>query len=127
MAILLGKEVKLLGNAVDVDAFSASAQAVYTAPAANKVAITQIVLRCTAASGVTVPCTAKVEINPAAGDVFAAEVLVGVLTVDDQWTFTAESRGLVIPAGAQVDVTVTNAATGTSQTLSADVLGYIVY
>ena len=127
MAILIGKEIKSLTNSVNVNAFSASAQAVYTAPSGSKVVITKVVLRCTAAVGVTVPCTAKVEINPAAGDLFAAEVLVGVTAVDDQWAFSAEARGLVVPAGAQVDVTITNAATGTSQTLAVDTIGYIVY
>jgi hypothetical protein len=127
MALLFGTDVTQLATGVAVNSFSATAQAVYTAPATKKAVITQLVLRCTAANSVTVGASAKVEINPAAGDVFAEEVLVDVLVEDDQWTFTAEARGLVIPAGAQVDVTITNAATGTSQTLSADVLGYIIF
>ena len=127
MAILVGTEIKQLISGVAIDAFSATAQAVYTAPAAKKVVITGLTLRCTAATAVTVGATVKVEINPAAGDVFTAEILADVLVVDDSWSFTAEARGLVIPAGSQVDVTVTNAATGTSQTLAADLIGYIVF
>lgn len=127
MAILLGKEIKVLNGGETVDTFSATAQAVYTAPTSNKVVITKLVLRCTAASAVTVPATAKVEINPAAGDLWDAESLIGVLAVDDTWVFDAEARGLVVPAGATVDVTVTIAATGTSQTLQAEVIGYVVF
>jgi len=127
MAILVGTEIKQLISGGAIDSLSATAQAVYTAPAAKKVVITGLTLRCTAAVSVTVGATVKVEINPAAGDVFTAEILTNVLVVDDQWSFTAEARGLVIPAGAQVDVTVTNAATGTSQTLTADLIGYVIF
>lgn len=127
MAILVGLEVKQLAMGVAVDAFSATPQAVYTAPPTKQVVVTAVVLRCDAASGVTTPATAKVEVNPAAGDIFPAEILTGVTSVDDKWTFVAEAKGLVVPAGAQVDVTVTSAATGTSQTFLADVLGYFVF
>jgi len=127
MAILIGTEIRQLRNGVSVNPFSATAQAVYTAPATKQVVITSLTLRCSAANSVATPATAKVEINPAAGDIFTAESLVGVLAVDDQWVFTAEGRGLVVPAGATVDVTITAAATGTSQTLLADVLGYFVF
>jgi len=127
MAIITGDEIQRLSSAIAVNAFSATAQPVYTAPASKEAVITQLVLRCSAASAVTVGATAKVEINAAAGDIFTAEVLIDVLAVGDSWTFNAEARGLVVPAGAQVDVTITNAATGTSQTLLADVFGYIVF
>lgn len=127
MAILLGNEIRLLSNASVVNAFSATAQPVYTAPASKKVVLTSLVLRCTAATGVATPCSAKVEINAAAGDIFASEILVGVLVADDTWTFIAEARGIVVPAGGQVDVTITNPATGTSQSLLAEVFGYIIF
>ena len=126
MAILLGNEIKVLDNTGTVDAFSATAQAVYTAPAGKSVMITQVVLRCTASVGVATPATAKVELNPAAGDLFLDEEMTGVLLPGSTWTFTSEARGLVVPAGGQVDVTITNAATGTSQTLVAEVIGYVI-
>jgi hypothetical protein len=127
MAILIGNEVKQLASGVVIDSAAAAPYEVYTAPATKKVIVTAIVLRCTAASGITVGASAKVEINPAAGDIFTEEVLVDVLAVDDSWAFIAEARSLVVPAGARVDVTITNAATGGTQTLSADVLGYFVF
>lgn len=126
MALLLGNEIKKLAESVPVDTFSATAQAVYTAPTGRQVVLSAVVLRCTAATAVATPATAKVEINPAAGDIFTEEVMLGVTVVDSQWVFTAEAGGLVVPAGGQVDVTITNAATGTSQMLSVDVIGYIV-
>lgn len=127
MATILGHEIKQLNSSTAVNAFSATAQAVFTAPTGKQVMITKVVLRCDAASGVSTEATAKVEINPAAGDLFAAEILTAVLTVDDTWTFIAEARGLVVPAGSTVDVTITNAATGTSQTFIADVFGYVIF
>lgn len=127
MAILQLKDIRQLAGGVAIDSFSLSANAAYTAPAAQKVVITKVVLRCTAASAVATPATAKIELNPAAGDLVVDEILTGVLAVDDQWVFVVEARGIVVPAGGQVDVTITNAATGTSQTLEADVFGYFVF
>jgi hypothetical protein len=127
MAILLGSEIRRLADAVSIDAFSATPQTLFVAPTSHDVVITSVVLRCTAAVGVATPAAAKVELNPAAGDLIAEESLIGVLVVDDLWRFTAESRGLVVPAGSTVDLTITAAATGTSQTLSADVFGYFIF
>lgn len=127
MAILIGNEVRQLSSGVIIDAKVGAANAVYTAPSSKKVMITAVVLRCAFANSITVGASAKVEINPAAGDIFAEEVLIDVLNVDDQWAFVAEARGLIIPAGAQVDVTITNPATGTAQTLQADVIGYFIF
>ena len=112
MAILLGKEIQLLRDSVAVNAFTGGALAIYSAPATKQVAITSVVMRCDAASAVTVGASAKIEINPAAGDIFTEEVLIDVLTVGDSWTFSAEARGLVVPAGGQVDLVITNPATG---------------
>ena len=127
MAILQLKDIRHLAGGVTIDAFSLGASVVYTAPASTKVVITKVVLRCTAASAVATPAAIKIEISPSAGDIFSTESLLGVLAVDDQWVFVAEARGLVILAGGQVDATVITAATGTSQTLKADVFGYYVF
>lgn len=127
MAILVGKEIKVLDSGTVVNAFSPGATAIYTAPASNKIVLTRVAVRCTAATAVATPATVKIEINPAAGDVFAAESMVGVLDVDDVWIFSAEARSIVVPAGATVDLTVTIAATGTSQSLEAEVIGYVVF
>jgi len=127
MAILVGHEIRQLNSPTVVNAFVGGAQAVYVAPAGKKVVITSVVLRCAAAVSVTIPASAKVEITPGAGDVFAAEIMSGVLAAEDTWTFTAEARGLVVPAGGAVDVTITNLATGTSQTFLADVFGYVIF
>ena len=82
MAILLGHEIKQLANSAVVDAFSQTAQAVYTAPATKQVVITGLTLRCSAANSVGTPASVKVEINPAAGEIFTVESLVDVLVVD---------------------------------------------
>lgn len=126
MAFIVGKETKILDSEATVDATSVTAQAIYTAPPTKKVVITKVVARVTASFPPGAPCSAKIELNPAAGELFAEEVLVNVLAVDDQWTFVAEARGLVVPAGAQVDMTITSAADNT-MTLKVDTIGYIVY
>jgi hypothetical protein len=127
MAILLGKEVKVLSDTAVVNSLSATPVSAYQAPPANAVVITKVVLRCITSVGFTNPPTVKVEINPGAGDIFPAEELTGVLSVNDTWTFNAEAKSLVVPAGGTVDITVTSTGAGTSQTLRAEVIGYVVF
>jgi len=126
MAFIVGKETKIIGDTALVDATSVTAQAIFTAPATKKAVITKVVARVLGSAPPGAPCEAKIELNPAAGDIFPEEVLVDILNVDDQWVFVAEARGLVIPAGAQVDMTITFAADA-AMTLAVDTIGYIVY
>lgn len=126
MALLFGNEVRKLVDGYSLNAFATGAVTVL--PALTKdVVLTKIVLRCTAANAVATPATVKAERNPAAGDLFLAEELVGVTAVGDIWVFDAVAKGLILPAGTPLDINVTVAATGTSQTLAADVIGYVVY
>jgi hypothetical protein len=126
MALLLGNEVRKLTSGVVVNAMVGASTSVF--PAFTKdVVITSVVFRCTAATAVATPATIKVEKNPAAGDIFSAEQLTAVTAVGDIWVFSAEAKGLLGAAGTTLDVTVTVAATGTTLTLAADVIGYIIY
>ena len=130
MATLLGNEINKLSGGAPINAYSATPQSVYTAPSGKQVVITKVVLRCDTQVGgaPTPPATALVEINPAAGVIMAAEIMTGAVNVDDTWVFVAENRGLVVPSGAGVDVTITIAASGgTSQTFLVDVFGYVVF
>jgi hypothetical protein len=126
MAFIVGKETKILGDTIPVLGHSATPQAIFTAPAAKQAVITKVVVRVLASFPPTTPCSAKIEINPAAGDILPEEVLVDIFDVGDQWVFVAEARGLVVPAGAQVDMTITVAA-NQDLFLAVDTIGYIVY
>ena len=126
MAILFGNEINRLNKDVSIETVAGFAlpTVIFTAPATHKVVITAVELRCSAASGITGEAT--IRITTPSGIVFASQQLTGVTAVDDTWTFASEGRGVVIPASAAVSVLFDNAATGTSQTLLADVLGYLV-
>lgn len=126
MAQILGHEIRRLVDGFPVNAKLTGATTVFPALGKN-VVVTKVVLRCTAAVAITIGATAKVEKNPAAGDLFSAETLTAVLAAGDIWVFDAEAKGIILPSGTALDVNITVAATGTSQTLAADVIGYIIY
>lgn len=126
MAMLLGNEIRRLVSGVPIDGLAMGATTVF--PIFSKtVVITRVVLRLAVVAGFSAVPTIKVEKSPATADVFSAEALTGVTVVGDTWTFNAEARGVTIPSGVPVDVTVTVAGTGTTYSLLADVFGYVIY
>ena len=126
MAIIFGNEINRLNRNVPIDTITVSGPTtIFTAPATNKVVITAVELRCTASSNISNEATIKITI-PTGKEVFAPQKIIGVIDPDDTWTFVAEGHSIVVPASTAVRVVFDNAATGTSQTLLADVLGYLV-
>jgi hypothetical protein len=93
--------------------------------------VTGVVIRCTAASAITIAASASVGTNSASfNNIIAATVLAGVtaankaVSSDPSGSLTVLEAGIVIPPNTDIDIKITNAATGTSQTLGVDVLGY---
>ena len=123
MAIILGDQVRILRSTPSVNGLAVASTPIFTAPAGRKVSIEKVVVRVTAHNGVSVPPTAQVEIGAATGDVFASDLLTGLLTTDTKYTFDSQGKSLVVPAGQTVSLNITVGGTGTTLTLSVEVLG----
>jgi hypothetical protein len=126
MALLLNTDIRRLSSGVAINAMALTTSTLL--PAFSKpLVIMRVVLRVVLGTAVATPASMKVQKNPAAGDIFGTEVLTGVTATNDTFTFNAEAKGIVVPAGTPIDLTVTTAATGTTLNIEADLFGYILY
>lgn len=97
----------------------------YNVPAATSAVISFVVLRCTAANGVTEVPTMGVGFNATGADnVFAPVALTGVTGANDLWTFASTAKAVVGTAGATLLLGIDTATTGSTHLFSADIMGY---
>lgn len=98
----------------------------YTTPAGKTAIPLYIVLECTAAVSVTTPATAGVGVAAGEDDVAPSQKLTNFDTAGDVWTFILHAKGRTIPAASALKLGVDTAITGTSQTVTAHVFGFLV-
>lgn len=98
----------------------------YTTPTGKTALIIAIILECTAAVSVTTPATAGAGVAAGEDDVAPSQQLVNFDTAGDTWTFMLHAKGRTIPAASILKLGVDTAITGTSQTVTAHVIGFVV-
>ena len=125
MAILIGSLMQRLATITGISATATGSTLLYTVPAGKTLVVIGVIPTVTAQTSATVGATAQVETSPAAADIFPSDLMTGLLAVNDDWTFWAGAKGIVVPAAGTVSFNITVAATATSQTLSVDLIGYL--
>lgn len=119
--LALGPEV------TGVDAFSLAATPVFTVPGGRHCAFLGALVRVLTDSGVVTPATVSLGVTgPTYVDLFSATSLVGVLATLDYWMFLATGvKQTLVPAGTSINLNVSVAAVGTSQTLGVTPIGFL--
>lgn len=118
-----------IGNlaTVAVDAKAVAETLIYTVPPGKKLYLTGAFARSAAAVAITVGASAGIGSSGTADDGIAQTVLTDLLSAgppEDGFLLTA-AKTLVYPAGTDIFVGIDIAATGTSQTLEFDLIGYL--
>lgn len=108
-----------------INAKSTGTTALYS-PTGVDVVIVKVVLRCTADTSITVPATAGVGVAAGEDDLYESQVLYGLTSTGKAYAFPNNGVGVLLQAGQTLSLGIDVAATGTSQTLAADVIGYQV-
>jgi hypothetical protein len=131
VAVLIGNEIKKLRTVGPIDAVTVIGPTLLLAPITNQAVITSIEIRCAAAVAITNEATITIEIDalPAftAVPILTSQKLLGVTSADDRWTVVVRGGSVLVPSNAGlVRLTFDSAATGTSQTLTVDVFGYLL-
>ena len=108
-----------------IDMFAVSAPTIYTVPAGFTAVITGVILQCTAAVAVGTPATAGIGIAAGESDLFTPVSLTGFLAAGDVWSFFLTGKARTAPAGSLVKLGIDVAAIGTSQIVTARVLGFL--
>ena len=115
-----------LASGISVNAKATGTTTLYTVPAGLTIVVLAVVLRCTAAVSITVPATAGVGIASGEDDIFASQKLYGLTAADRRFEFPNGGAAAVANEGDAIKLGIDTAATGTSQTLSAEIIGYEV-
>ena len=119
--------VDVLSTTAIADAKSTGTTNLYTVPAGSTAIITGAIVRCTEATSITVEATVGIGVATGEDDIIASQALTGLTSTSDVFHLT-NSGGLLqaAAAAAVIKLGVDTGATGTSQALAVDLLGYLV-
>lgn len=115
-----------LATVTGINAKSTGTTTLYTVPGGKTAVITDVVVRCTAASAITVPASAGVGIAAGEDDIYASASMTGLTAANKAWRFPNGGVMAVGTAASVIKLGIDTAATGTSQTLACDVMGYLL-
>ena len=96
----------------------------YTVPAGKTCIVIGYTVRCSAASAITVGPAAGIGNIAGTSNISASQGMNALLTTSDSFLWTLYGMSKVTTAGGQIYFNLGTAATGTSQTLSVDLMGY---
>lgn len=121
----------ILSTTTGINAKTVANTLLYTVPAGKICIVTQAIVRCTAATAITVGPTLSMGRNGTSyNDVYASAVLTALINTGPGAGsgFGFGTIGMFAQAAAAegIYVALTNASTGTSQTLAIDLLGYLL-
>jgi hypothetical protein len=117
---------RVLAAVGGIDAKAATDTNLYTVPTDKTLVITAVIIRCTAASAISAPASASV-LTTSLIQLWPSRSLTGFTTAGGMYTFTPDNTwNIFIAAGNTVMFRVNTAATGTSQTFSVDLIGYLL-
>lgn len=107
-----------------IDAKVAANSVIFTNNGSSDFVISNGIIRCTAASGIT--SGPSIGLGSAAGvnDIFSSVSLLALTVAGRSFGFSLIGMSITIPAGGSIYVNLTAPATGTSQTVCVDIEGY---
>lgn len=116
----------ILSTTTGIDAKSATTTTLYTVPSGKTAIIKGAVVRCTAASSITVGPTLGIGVAAGESDIFASTALTTLTTTTVIYDFPTGGVLVNAAAGAAIKVGIDAGATGTSQTIAIDLIGYLI-
>lgn len=118
--------VRVLSTVTGINAKTTGATTLYTVPTSRTAVITGAIVRCTAASSITVAPTLGIGVAAGEDDIFASTALTGLTANTKEWHFSLTGLASKNAAASVISLGIDTAATGTSQTLAVDLLGYLI-
>lgn len=115
----------VLSSTNSINAKTIANTVLYTVPAGKTAIITQAIIRCTAATAITVGPTVNI-FNSVASDVYSSTALTALTTAGLDFGFTTTGMSKTAAAASTISLGLTVASTGTSQVLSVELIGYLI-
>lgn len=98
----------------------------YTVPAGKTAIVIGYIVRCTAATAITVGASAGIGNSSGTNNIAASQAMTALLTTADTFNWPIVGMSKTITTGNSAFFNLGTAATGTSQTLAVDLLGYLI-
>lgn len=114
---------RLLSSVSGINLLSTGNTALYTVPTGLTLLVDAVILRCTEATAITSPASAGAGEGAGANNVFPAQILTGLNQAALFFMFPPGGTIAVLTAGQVLNLGVTAPAVGTSQLVSADLIG----
>jgi len=100
--------------------------ALYTVPTGKKAVVTGYVVRCTAAAAISIGASGGIGNIAGTSNISAAQDMTALLAPANTFQQPIMGASLITSAGEIIYFNLTGAATGTSQTLAVDLIGYLI-
>ena len=118
-------KVGILSTVNGINAKTVANTLLYTVPVGRTAVITGAVIRCSAASAITVGPSVGIGYPAGTSNIFAANA-TAITTTTAIFGLSLVGASVSAVAGSAINLNLTVAATGTSQTLSVDLIGYLI-
>lgn len=121
-----GGLIRVLARTNSIDAKTVAATNLYTVPTGKTAIITGAIIRVTAASSISAGPTLGIGVAAGESDMFASISLSTLTTTANIYGFALVGASVPATAGQIIKVGIDTGSTGTSQTISIDLLGYLI-
>jgi len=116
----------ILSTTTGINAKTVATTNLYTVPAGKTAIITEVIIRCTTATAVTVVPTLGVGIAAGEADIMPSTALTGLDTATEFYRYSVEGTAVTGAAAAVIKLGIDTGATATTMTIAVDLIGYLV-
>lgn len=116
----------VLSTITGINAKSVANTALYTVPTGKTAIITGYSVRCSAASAITIGASAGIGNVAGTNNISASQTMTTLTTTTSTFQWQVTGASIITAAAGQIFFNLGTGATGTSQTLVVDLIGYLV-
>lgn len=116
----------ILSTTTGIDAKATGTTTLYTVPVGKTAIITGAIIRCTAASSISVGPTLGIGVAVGEDDIFTSTAITALTATTKDFGFQTVGMSVPAAAGALIKVGLDSASTGTSQTIAVDLIGFLI-
>lgn len=116
----------ILSSGISINAKNTGTTSLYTVPIGKTAIITSAIVRCTAATAITVGPTLGIGVSAGEDDMFPSTAITALTTTAKIFGFQTIGMSVSATAGSIIKVGIDTGSTGTAQTIAIELIGYLV-
>lgn len=124
-SIATGNTPTILATVNSISGTAVASTALYTVPAGKTCVVTSAIIKCTAATSITNGPTAGIGNTTSTNTIFASSAMTALTAASTIFGFNLTGISVYTAAASVIYLNISTGSTGTSQSLSCDLIGYI--